>query len=173
MQHAIKCFLLIGLSIIALIPAGAQSIGPAAPDVAGGSKKISGITHEFAIGQVIDGETYLSGLLIATAGVLQPVPFVRGPDGEIGSTELQIFPDPVVSTIFLQPAFGRGGKLTYSLYDAAGALIMSREAVLADGSERQELGVNHIAGGQYLLRVTWVAGKANPKISGYKILKMW
>jgi hypothetical protein len=148
-------------------------MGPATSDALGGSKNIGGITHEFAIGQVVDGETFFTGGLIAASGVLQPATYRRPPDDHIASTELQIFPDPVVSTLYLQPAFGRGGKMTYALYDAAGAIIMGREVVLADGSERQELAVDHIAGGQYLLKVTWVAGKANPKTSGYKIQKMW
>ena len=173
MQYTIKCFLLTGLSIIAAISSQAQSTGPDMPGVAGGSRKISGITHEFAIGQVIDGDTHLSGLLIVTPGVLQPAAAIRTTEGQIGSSELQIFPDPVVSTLYLLPAFGRAGTLRYALYDAAGKLVASQEAILKDGTERQDLPVSHIAGGQYLLMVSWVAGKATPKISGYKIQKMW
>jgi dienelactone hydrolase len=37
---------------------------------------------------------------------------------------------------------------------------------------RQELPVGHIAAGQYILKVTWVAERTTPKISGYKIQKL-
>src|SRR6188508_3310008 len=148
MQHVFKCILLAGLSILASPSAKAQASGPDVTDAIGGSTTIGGITHEYAIGQMIDAETWFTGALVNAPGVLQPVKYVREGDGQIGASELQIFPDPVVTTLYLQPAFGRGGKLTYGLYDAAGALVMGREAELVDGAERQQLSVEHIAGGQ-------------------------
>jgi hypothetical protein len=172
MQYTIKCFLFAGLSIIASIRTYAQSTGPATPDVAGGSRKLGGITHEFAIGQVMAGNTYNAGEVVITPGVLQPAVPARYTGNQISSGELQIFPDPVESTLFLLPAFKQGGTLQYALYDAAGSLVMNREAVLKTGTERQYLPVSYIAVGQYFLRVSWIAGQSTPRTSGYKIQKL-
>ncbi len=171
MQYTVKSCLCIGLSIIVSIPALAQSVGPETLDVAGGSRKISGITLEYAIGQVMGGESYNAGVVI-TPGVLQPAVPDRNSGEGISSNELQIFPDPVGSTLFLLPAFKQGGTLKYVLYDAAGKLVMGREVLLKNGAERQDLSVGHIAGGQYLLEVSWISERATPRISGYKIQKL-
>ena len=164
------CLLLSGLCCTA--PAGAQTIGPESPDVAGGSSKIAGLTHEFAIGQVMSGDTYLSGLLIVTPGVIQPVVPEKTPGTEIAASQLQVFPDPVESTLFLQPAFRQGGTLCFALYDAAGRVVASAEAKLKQGSERQTLPVGHLSTGEYILKATWSAEGLTPRISGYKIQKL-
>jgi hypothetical protein len=172
MRYLIRCFVFSGL-IMAALPGFAQSGGPAAVDVAGQGIKIKGITHEYAIGQVMSGETHLSGALIVTPGVLQPVPRARfTPEKGIGSSEHQVYPDPVEGALYLQPAFRRGGTLTYGLYDAAGKLVAGREVLLTEGTERQDLNVSHISTGPYILRVTWAAGRATPRTSGYKIQKL-
>jgi len=173
MRFTIPCLLFKGLLMIACNPVLAQSTGSAALDAAGGSRTIAGITHEYAIGQIIDGDTYFTGLLVVAPGVLQPAATSRVPEKTIGAFELQVFPNPVENTLFLLPAFRRAGTLQYGLYDAAGKLIFGREAILVDGTERQDLQISHIAAGQYILRVSWKAGRSELRTSGYKIQKMW
>ena len=173
MQRSIKWLLITGLSLFATFPARAQGNGPATVDVAGDSRNIRGITHEYAIGQVVSGEPSVFGGLIVTPGVLQPTLRRRFlPEKGIDPSELRVFPSPASSTLYLQPAFRRAGTLSYALFDAGGKLVAARETELAVGSEPQQLDVSLLASGQYFLRVTWTAGRATPRASGYKIQKL-
>ncbi len=173
MRHLIRLALSGGLIMVACGSLSAQSTGPAKLTAAGDSRTIGGITHEYAIGQLLAGDTYNTDRLVVTPGVLQPRPAGRIPEKVIGDFELQVFPNPVQSTVFLQPAFRRGGTLQYSVFDAAGRLIFGREVLLVSGIERQDLPVAHLASGQYFLRVIWSAGLADPRTTTYSIQKMW
>jgi hypothetical protein len=141
-------------------------------DPAGLGIKIRGITYEYAIGQVMAGDTHIYGDFIVAPGVIQPTPRARITGKDIDASELQVFPDPVENTLFLLPAFRQGGKLNYALFDAAGSLVLSGESVLQGGTERQDLPVSHLATGQYILKVSWSPAGATPRTSGYKIQKL-
>jgi hypothetical protein len=152
--------------------AHAQSIGPSTIDAAGSSVTVGGNTFEYAIGQVMDGSTLNAGSsVVITPDVIQPASTTGVNDNTIGTNELQVFPSPVETTLFLKPAFNGGGSLQYKLFDAAGKLVLSKEARLQLGNEQQELDVAKLAVGQYTLQVVW--NKSNTAYTaGYKIQKL-
>ena len=109
--------------------------------------------------------------MIVIPGVLQPVAATGVGQHTISSTDMQVFPSPVVTTLFLQPAFSGGGSLQYSLYDAAGKLVLSHKTILKTDAERQSIEMEHIAAGQYILQVAWVRA-GTTYTAGYKVQKL-
>ena len=166
-----KWLLLAGAFLFTGAPLYAQSIGPSTIDAAGRSFTGGGVTYEYAIGQLITANTFISPTLVITHGVLQPNNATGIADQMISAESLQVYPSPVENTLFLQPAFNAGGTLQYGLYDAAGKMVMSRETHLKNGTERQELTVSHIAAGQYFLNVTWIQAGVS-YASAYKLQKL-
>jgi hypothetical protein len=151
--------------------AQAQSMAPSTIDAAGASVTIGGNTYEYAIGQVMDGSTLNAGSVIITPDVIQPAFTTGVNDNTISGNELQVFPSPVETTLFLKPSFSGNGLLQYKLFDAAGKLVLSNEAKLQSGNEQQELDVAKLAAGQYTLQVVW--NKSNTAYTaGYKIQKL-
>lgn len=154
------------------MPAFAQSVGPSALDAAGASVAVGGNIYEYAIGQVMAGNTFSAPTLVVTPGVIQPNMTSAGIKGQgITASQLHVYPSPAESTLHLQPAFNGNGTLQYSLYDAAGKPVISREAVLQSGIERQSLDITRIAAGQYMLQVIWTQS-GSTYTSGYKVQKV-
>jgi hypothetical protein len=151
--------------------AHAQSIGPSTIDAAGSSVTIGGNTFEYAIGQVMAGNTLNAGSVVITPDVVQPA-FATGiNDNAIAANELLVYPSPVETTLFLKPSFKGAGLLQYKLFDAAGKLVLSNESRLQSGNEQQQLNVAGLAAGQYTLQVVW--NKTNTTYTaGYKIQKL-
>ncbi len=150
--------------------AGAQSVGPSGITAAGRSVTAGGNTHEYAIGQVVSGETRSATGIVVTQGILQPRIQSTGVAG-IQKEELQVFPSPMDRELFLQPAFKGGGELSYTLYDASGRLVSRNSVRLQSGAERQSLQVANLAAGQYMLQVGW---QQNGKLvsSAYQVQKI-
>ena len=171
-MNIIKIALLSGLVLCAYLPIHAQSIGPASIDVAGGSASVGATMHEYAIGQVMASSTYFSSSAIVTPGVLQPAITATGISSHpIAAADLQVYPSPVKTVLFMQLAFRGTGVLQYGLYDVAGKLVTSREIVLQNGSERQALEVTAFAAGQYFLNINWIQAGTTYNAS-YKIQKL-
>lgn len=169
MKKTLLLFLGLSLSGAAL---HAQSVGPSVLDATGGSATISGNTYEYAVGDVTNGATLTSPTLIVTQGVLQPTKTTGiNNNGAHPITGLDVYPSPVATTLYLQPHFSGSGRLSYSLYDAGGKLVLTKEAILATGTERQEASVEPLAVGQYTLQVQWLEG-SNTLQSAYKIQKL-
>ncbi len=162
---------LTGLLLLSDAHVYGQIIGPTAIDAAGTSVTAGGITYEYAIGQFLADSTFTSNLLIVTPGVLQPVNTTGISPSAILPAQLQVYPDPVQTMLFIQPAFSSGGKLIYGLYDAAGKQVLRQEAILKTGGERQALNVSHIVAGQYILQVTWLSAGTTSAV-GYKVQKL-
>jgi len=150
----------------------AQSIGPSTIDAAGASITSGSLVYEYAVGQPVSGNTLSSPSLVLTPGVLQPLNNTASIGTlPITSADLQVFPNPVESTLFLFPSFNGSGSLQYSLYDVSNRLIKSHEIVLQSGKEKQTIDMTTLAAGSYLLRVTWAqAGRSY--VSGYKLQKI-
>lgn len=166
--------LLLTLSGMALycMPAQAQSIGPSSINAAGGSGTISGDTYEYSIGTLALQQTYSSASLIVTDGILQPNisgSSVKHPP--IAAGQLSVYPNPVVSTLFVQPGFSKSGTLQYVLVDAAGKTVYTQATALNLGTERQEINMSALAAGQYTLNVEWQQG-GKKYINAYKIQKL-
>ena len=171
-MHPPKLLLMLGLGACAATPLHAQSIGPSAIDVAGGSTTAGSIIHEYAIGQVVAGNTFTAADLIVTPGVLQPAFSTAGITPAPGMlADMQVYPSPVETMLYLQPAFSGKGTLQYSLYDAGGRQVLQQEAILISGQERQSLQVAAFPAGQYVLQVTWLQlGKTD--VATYKVQKL-
>lgn len=167
-----KIFSLLGLALCCAAGAHAQSIGPSIIDAAGGSATAGGNTYEYAIGQTFAGSTFVSATLVVTPGVLQPLDNVTGihtPGFAAG--DMHVYPNPVTTILYLQPAFSGKGVLVCQLYDAAGKLVLRREQALATGSELQTVDIAALAAGQYVLNVTWQQGGLT-RTAGYKVQKL-
>lgn len=148
-------FICTGLCCLAL-GAAAQSIGPSELNATGGSKVIAGNTYEYALGS-LTSNAYVAPGLIVTPGTLQPAK-----DNGTGTQEpgiapgdLFVYPNPASDVLQLQPRFGKPGQLSYTLYDALGRQLLSREISLPAGNERQEISMIPYAQGQYHLYVRW------------------
>jgi len=158
--------------VLSCMYAGAQSIGPSSVNAAGGSRTIGANTYEYSIGTLALHQTYSSPTLIVTDGVLQPniSSSSVGHQG-IAASQLSVYPNPVKSTLFLQPGFSKGGNLVYVLTDAAGKTVHTQSSMLPSGKERQEINMSALAAGQYTLSVEWQ--QDNKKYaSAYKIQKL-
>ena len=164
--------ILFSIAVLAGVPLYAQSIGPSAIDAAGNSITTGGITYEYAIGQPGNNSTFTSASLVVTPGVLQPVINTTGilPDAGL-SAQLQVYPDPLETMLFIQPAFKGGGTLQSGLYDASGKLVLRQDALLKTGGERQALDVTQLAAGNYLLQVKWLCAGAT-STAAYKLQKL-
>lgn len=159
------------LAVVLPLMAKSQSVGPFALNATGGSATPGGNTYEYALGQVAAGGTVSGPGIVITPGVLQPEFKTTGVSSVVPIVALQIFPNPVEKSLFLQPAFGGSGLLQYSLYDAAGRLVLRRDAILHTGSERQTLDLSAMAAGQYQLQLVWQSGTGTAQ-SAYKIRKI-
>jgi hypothetical protein len=166
-----RWLLLAGAFLFSSAPLFAQSIGPSTIDAAGSSFSGGGFSYEYAVGQLVAANTYISPGLVITHGVLQPQSPSGIGDQSIAAESLNVYPSPFENTLFLQPAFSAGGILQYGLFDAAGRLVLSREARLTSGTERQELTVAHIAAGQYFINVTWIQSGVK-YVAAYKLQKL-
>lgn len=153
--------------------AAAQSTGPAVLNAAGGQKVIGGNTYEYAIGHMIEGSTYSSATLVVTPWVLQPK--VEEPNSagniKISSNELNVFPNPVEQMLFIQPNFGKAGKMSLLLTDIQGRNMLQHSVDLNTGNERQQIDMTHLAQGQYQLNVIWQQNTTTHQAS-FKIQKI-
>lgn len=170
MHPTFKLLLTCGLCALAPAAVRAQSLGPTALTAAGGSGTINATTHEYAVGQISSGASLTAPGILITPGVLQPSINRAGVAG-IPQEQLQVFPSPAESDLFIQPAFSGAGELRYSLYDAAGRLISERNAKLQTGTEKQQLSVRALAAGQYMLHVSWNS-QGRQSAGAYQIRKI-
>lgn len=168
---SIPKILLAAAAYAASVSVHAQSIGPSAIDATGASATAGGNNYEYAIGQVVAGNTFTSASLVVTPGVLQPAASTGINGHELLAGSMHVFPSPVETTLYLQPAFGSGGLLQYNLYDAAGKRVMNGALRLLSGTERQTIELSQIAAGQYTLDVSWQQADQVYR-AGYKIQKL-
>lgn len=166
-----RLLLLFGSSLCAIVNVNAQSIGPSSLTAAGNSVDAGGVVHEYAIGQTMPGATLYASNLVITPDVLQPAATTGIDRPGIPLSDLQVFPSPMESTLYIRPSFKAGGTLQYSLYDAAGKQITNQEAALISGSEQQTISVERLAVGQYVLQVSWIQQEAT-YTSSYKLQKL-
>ena len=166
----IKALFVLGLTLFSAAAMG-QSVGPETIDAAGTSVTVGNVTHEYAIGQVAAGNTFISSTLLVTPDVLQPASPSSVAGQSIGDKELEVYPSPAATTLFLKPDFTGTGVLQYQLFDAGGKLVLSNEARLATGKEFQRIDVAAFASGQYVLQIEWKQG-GSVYARGYKVQKL-
>lgn len=101
-MHPAKFFLLISLGTSVALSSDAQNIGPSAIDAAGTSVTAAGITHDYAIGQVIAVPTYSTANFLVTPGVLQPQFSTTGVSTlPAAISGLSVFPNPAYDILYL------------------------------------------------------------------------
>jgi hypothetical protein len=167
-----KMLFVLGVGASATTAASAQSIGPSAMTAAGGSAAIPGGFHEYAIGQLTSANAYTSASLIVTPGVLQPEFATTGVAmHSLKAAAVSVYPNPVVTTLFLQPDLKGAGTLSYKLHDAAGRLVLQSTASLVTGGELQRIQMATLAAGQYTLQVEWLQG-GQVSSSAFQIQKL-
>lgn len=107
-----------------------------------------------------------------TQGVLQPgiEPTGIGYSG-IQPSQMAVYPNPVETTLFIQPSFDKSGSLEYLLTDAAGRKVQASTLKLNQGNERKEINMASFAAGQYTLNLIWTSG-AQRATGTYKIQKL-
>ena len=138
----------------AIINAHGQSIGPSTINASGGSKVISGNTHEFSIGEMALVNTASGSNIIVTNGVLQPNLSSTGvKDVNYLSDNLKVYPNPSDNILNIQPNFETGGQLIYHLYDVLGRIILAGEFKLATGKETQTISLSQLAASSYVLHL--------------------
>lgn len=150
----------------------AQSISPSVLNATGGSQSVGPNTFEWSVGEMTLVSTASAGSIIVTQGLLQPI---QAPSA-IGNTtmnaeDLSVFPVPASSVVHIRPAFKRGGKLGLLLLDATGRTVLRSEAVLKTGNEMQQLDINAVANGTYVLNISYQA-TGNLSHQSYKIQKI-
>jgi hypothetical protein len=162
-------FALVSLLTCSSISARAQSIEPVDINTTGGFATSGSQEFEYAIGQLIPSTIQSPH----TPGALQPAWAVVGVD-ELSTANLrvQVYPDPMETVLYLQPDFDLPGTLQYTLLDAAGKIVFSRNVRLNQGHEKQEINVSGLATGNYLLEVTGVQGQTKPVKSSFKLQKL-
>jgi len=167
-----KRLLLLVSSVGCVALANAQSVGPSIMNTAGGSKTIAGNTYEWSIGEMITS-THVGGSLVVTQGILQPLNATTGVTTIPSKmANLKVYPNPVTNGwLYLQPNFETGGKVTCSITDATGRLVILQSEELQNGTELQSIPMNALAIGQYTLTVTW-KDKQGEAISNFKIQKI-
>lgn len=166
-----KSILMLLTAMAAACSAQAQSIGPSTLNAAGGSGSIAGNSFEWSVGEMTMISTFSSATLVVTQGLLQPLSGATGvPNSPLITGNLVVFPNPAGYALTLQPRFQGPVTLGYTLFDMAGRLVLSRETVLKTGTEKQELVLQHLASGQYMLRVV-LYDKGQQHEAAYKIQK--
>jgi len=165
-------FLLLILGILLdCSPLEAQIVGPSTIDAAGTSVSAGGNTYEYAIGQVLSGTSYIGSTLSVTPGVIQPQYSASGVNTPIEANELQVFPDPVATDLFIQAHFNSGGILKMALINELGQKIISNQWTLSSGQEREVIDTKGLAIGTYFLQIEW-NGHSGLSSGGYKIQKL-
>lgn len=150
----------------------AQNIGPGIINAAGGSANIGSATYEFSIGEMAVVHTASTGNIVVTHGVLQPLMKATSiKDADFFKQFLSLYPNPTQNIVYFQPAFRRGGILSFQLFDVVGRLVMDGSFDLKYGSEKQQIVLGHLVSGSYMLHVRFEQG-VNTFNTAYKIQKL-
>lgn len=167
-----KRTLFIFLMAFSALGVKAQSIGPSTINSAGGSAVVSGNTYEWSVAEMTLVSTGTAGSITVTQGILQPQSIPTG-ISETGSltSQMQVYPNPAQTQVFLQPSFSAGDEMVYTLYDATGKSLATRKVVLQTGKELQTIDLRAFAAGQYMLQVN-LKHKGAPAVISYKIQKI-
>lgn len=122
----------------------------------GFSATIGTDVYEWSVGEMPLVQTFASSSLIVTQGVLQSDPVNQGVNEIAGITSnLHVFPVPTASLLHLQYDFDKNGTLSYELQDVAGRKIAGRSLTVSSGSQTEEVPMQSLANGHYLLRVMY------------------
>lgn len=165
-----KQVLVLFWTLVAVIAAHAQSIGPSTLNAAGGGGNISGNSFDYSIGEMTVVSTYTSASLVVTQGVLQPP---DGPSAVAIETlqGLNVYPNPASTVVNISYQATESGKLSYSLMDMAGKTISRNTEDVAPGNFTTQVSVTQLPAATYMLQLVLQSGNVTHSTS-YKIQKL-
>ena len=146
----------------------AQTITPSILNSAGNSVSISGNVYEWSIGELALVNTYASGNIIVTQGVLQPdsIPHT-------GLTQLSVFqdvkvyPNPAINSILVAFSSQQAGIVTLTIEDETGRNIFSSNYNKSEVRFMESVPLSRVPAGYYLLTLK-LHGPSAQKVN-YKI----
>ena len=157
-----------------LILLGFVSYGVQAQSIinaSGGSNTLSNGIFDYSIGEMTVISTHSTSDITVTQGLLQMEATSLGVSDQLFTDQnLRIFPNPVKTELFLQPAMDGSGELSVQLFDLQGRHILQKDFFLQTGSERQQLDLSALQEATYMLNVQFSHGKKLYRQT-YKVLK--
>ena len=126
-------------------------------NVASHSAKISGMSFDYSIGEMMLVSTERTSNLIITQGLLQPDHFHStgnsGSDGNLTTLDnpIKVYPNPSSHLVFVEMYETSIKDYSYYLYDATGKIVLSRKGQTQVGLNKVELNLQSIASGSYYL----------------------
>ncbi len=167
MSHTKYIGLLFGL--VGSLSASAQST----LNTTGGSNVISGIVHDWSVGEMTVVNTAITSGIVVTQGVLQPD--VNTSQSVISAAlpgSFEVFPNPASEQLYMRYQFPHAGVLQCTLLDATGKTILNRRIEAVVGGSTEALNLQGIAAGTYLLRVGLTGSDGAVSATTYTIQKL-
>lgn len=139
----------------------------------GGTAVVSTNIYEWSVGEMPTVETFVSANLTVTQGVLQTDPVSTGVNATTAiAGNLHVYPVPSSSVLHLQYDFDKSGTLSYELQDISGRKISGRSLTVSPGNQTEQLPMESLANGHYLLHVQYQpAGGEKASSAAFKIEK--
>ncbi len=151
--------LLFGLFVAVSIRA--QTLSPTIINSTGGTGTINGIIYDYSFGEVTMIETYSTPNLIVTQGVLQSRTDTTAAGIESSwfkAPVVSVYPNPAQQLVTFESENALAEKLNYELTDINGKIITSREIRCSGRMVKEEINLNGLSVGIYLLKITVTAG---------------
>lgn len=165
---------LLTLFFLGCISVKGQDIMPDIHNSAGGSAVVNGNIYDWSIGEMVLVSTASGSGIIVTQGLLQPKWQVDYAGGSLALDQLlDVYPVPSRDFISIRASMEQSGRLTCELQDMLGKRISSRIFELSPGTSVQQISMEGVANGNYMLRVSFLSqNKRTTLTSSYKIQKI-
>jgi hypothetical protein len=156
--------LILMLFVLTAMGSWAQMVKPFTVNSTGGSAALGGNVYDWSFAEMTLINTAVSGNLIVTQGLLQPI------DPNVGTDELptlsegvKIFPSPTIDLLNLETSLNLPGRLSYQLMDMTGKMVANDELKVVNGKTLTTVSLELYPAGEYLLRVTFLSntGRGN------------
>ncbi len=120
----------------------------------------SGISMSSTIGEtVITTET--AGTIILTQGFQQPDSVnIVSVQAIHTALNYKLYPNPTENISWLELSADNQVEVNLSLYDVAGRQVLQSKNIVLKDKHTEQLDLNHIAAGQYMLAIEWNGKKA-------------
>lgn len=164
------------LVAIAVILAGSytargQSIQTRTVNVAGASTTVNNQVHEWSVGEMALVNTATNASLTVTQGVLQPVDFPTEVPYIRLDEQLDVYPNPASTTVYIKYNLLNKGSLSFVLTDIAGKKLLDRVVEPGALTGTEAIDMNAYADGNYMLNVIHTGGR-QPETVSFKIQKI-
>lgn len=139
----------------------------------GGSKAIGGNIYEWSVGEMPLVNTASASNIIVTQGVLQPADDKTGITGiDNRLYGMQLYPNPASTLVNLSYDLFEAGLLSLEMQDVAGKSIYSKKLDVKPGKNIEQLPLQAVANGTYMLNVYFTAANGAQKSTSFKIEKI-